>query len=291
MTFNPIPSWLNQIEYIGNVIKNPCGARPSVYAQAILPAAANLFSVLIEPQPSDAVRGALRPRNAGFRTARHLRGGGRRGGGGIPDVGAEAGKFLGEAAGIKPMVPTGKVAPLVQSFVSVWDAFELTGLALLLVGGFIDAGALYTSQIMDMSCGPDAHGSGPQRFKDNETFLSLLGWQGWTDVEVYPGYSPTEWGTTSGIISRIGGGFLTVVNGTAYNNTPNPRRIRIGFSEDPGHPPTEHISSYFLCPPLGHVDIGYAATRTTGGPMQHWMEVPDGPLQVEALDFWGSTIG
>lgn len=289
MVFNPIPGWLNQVGFISNVFTNPCGARPSVYVHALLPAAARLFAVWVEPQPSDVVRGALRPRNAGMRTARHLRGGGRKGAGGIPDVGAAVGKWLGEAADIRPMVPSGRAGPLAQSFVQVWDAFEFTGLALLLVGGILEAGTFYTSMILDMSCDPGFPRTGPQRFREEVAILGLLGWQSWVDEDAYDPPAGSGWTSSSSIIGRTNGGFLTVLRATATNFNAHPCRFRFGFRDIDGPPGVQYPGDYVLLGPLESREVAWAAWRTFPGRMQTRAEAPDGNIRLNAVDFYATA--
>lgn len=289
MVFNPIPSWINQVNYVTNIVKNPCGARPGVYVQTAIPALAGLFAVWVEPQVSDVVRGALRPRNTGFRGGRHLRGGRKGRGKGIPEVGTIFGANLAKAAGIRPMIPAGPLAAPLQAASIVWDASEFIGLGLLIVGGSLGALADWTSMVMDASCDPERLGNGPQLHKDVQVILGIIKWQSVTMEILYRGNSAGGWAShPGGLIGRDAG--LTVsLSAEVRNNSVFPRRIQAGFWTGPTDEPPQVQGEQVFVPPLGKSTVAVSTTLPNGGRAIGGWSAPDGNLTIIGVDMWAAA--
>lgn len=75
------------LNHITNLVLNPCGASPYIYAETALPAVGKLVVALLDFGVDDILRGAIRPKNLRIGSHIRSRGKGRRRGGGIPEVG------------------------------------------------------------------------------------------------------------------------------------------------------------------------------------------------------------
>lgn len=97
---NVKPSWLDRIEFIGRYVLSGCEAPAGVYAEAALPAAANIIPLFLGLSVDDFVKEMFRPK--GLRSKRHGRKGRKSGRGprGIPDPNELAGRGVSAELGL-----------------------------------------------------------------------------------------------------------------------------------------------------------------------------------------------